>query len=88
MRLREARADLRGYVDELLAKAVHRDALDRPMTADDKEALIEFLRDDGGLNARPRLQTRRRARHRSTARRKVAASSTTTCPPPGRTRAS
>ncbi len=50
VRLREARADLRGYVDELLAKAVSREALDRPLTVDDKEALIEFLRDDGGLN--------------------------------------
>ncbi len=50
VRLREARADLRGYVDELLAKAVRRDALDRPMTAGDKEALIEYLRDDAGLS--------------------------------------
>ena len=50
VRMREARADLRGYVDELLAKAVNHDAVDRPLTADDKDALIEFLRDDGGLN--------------------------------------
>ena len=50
VRLREARADLRGYVDELLAKAVRRDALDRPMTKDDKEALIEYLREDAGLS--------------------------------------
>ena len=50
VRMREARADMRGYVDELLAKAVNRDALDRPLDHDDKEALIEFLRDDGGLN--------------------------------------
>ncbi len=50
VRIREARVDLRGYVDELLAKAVRRDALDRPLTADDKEALIEYLRDDGGLS--------------------------------------
>lgn len=50
LRIREAHADLRGYVDELLAKAVRRDALDRPMTADDKEALIEYLRGDAGLS--------------------------------------
>jgi monoamine oxidase len=50
VRMREATADLRGYVDELLAKAVKRDALDRPMTPDDKEALVEYLREDGGLN--------------------------------------
>ena len=50
VRLREARADLRGYVDELLAKAIRRDALDRPLSADDKDALIEYLRDDAGLS--------------------------------------
>ena len=50
VRLREAKADLRGYVDELLAKAVRQNALDRPMTADDKEALIEYLREDAGLS--------------------------------------
>ena len=50
VRLREARADMRGYVDELLAKAVKRDAVDRPMTAGDKEALIEYLRQDAGLS--------------------------------------
>ena len=50
VRLREAHADLRGYVDELLAKAVRRDAVDRPLTADDKEALIEYLRGDGALS--------------------------------------
>ena len=50
VRLREARADLRGYVDELLAKAIKRDSLDRPLTTDDKEALIEYLRDDAGLS--------------------------------------
>ncbi len=49
VRLREAHADLRGYTDELLAKAIRRDALDRPLTADDKEALIEYLRADAGL---------------------------------------
>ncbi len=50
VRMREARADLRGYVDELLAKAVRREALDRPLTPDDKEALIEYLRQDAGLS--------------------------------------
>jgi monoamine oxidase len=50
VRMREATADMRGYVDELLAKAVNRDALDRPLSQDDKEALTEYLREDGGLN--------------------------------------
>ena len=51
VRMREARADLRGYVDELLAKAVSRDALDRPLSREDKEAILEYLRADGDLNA-------------------------------------
>ncbi len=50
VRLREARTDLRGYLNELLAKSIQRDAVDRPLTKDDKEALIEFLRVEGGLS--------------------------------------
>ena len=87
VRMREARADLRGYVDELLAKAVSRDALDRPLTADDKEALIEYLREDArplpDLVYKPSSATG----PTSTAPRKAGATSTTTCPPPARTRA-
>ncbi len=56
VRMREARADLRGYVDELLAKAVNRDALDRPLSREDKEALLDYLRSDGDLD--PGLQYR------------------------------
>jgi monoamine oxidase len=47
---REAVTDMRGYISELLAKAVSRDAVDAPLTAEDKEKLIEFLRTYGGLN--------------------------------------
>jgi monoamine oxidase len=51
LREREAKMDLRGEVDELLAKAISRDAVDAPLTADDKARLLTFLIDDGGLDA-------------------------------------
>jgi monoamine oxidase len=47
--MRQARMALRGHTAELLAKAVSRDALDAPMTADDKEKLLALLSLDGGL---------------------------------------
>ncbi|NAZ81474.1 FAD-dependent oxidoreductase [Kineococcus sp. R8] len=46
---RTAKADTYGYVSELLAKATSTGALDGELTADDKEALLEFLRDFGEL---------------------------------------
>jgi monoamine oxidase len=49
VRVREARMALRGHAAELLAKAVSRDALDAPMTAEDKAKLLAFLGADGGL---------------------------------------
>ncbi|RKE23601.1 FAD-dependent oxidoreductase [Streptomyces sp. TLI_171] len=52
MRYRTAKADTYGYVSELLAKATDTGALDRQLTADDKELLIEFLRDFGDLGAK------------------------------------
>ena len=51
LRLREVRTDWRGQTSELLAKAVSRDAIDRPMTAEDRERLLEWLRLEGGLTA-------------------------------------
>ena len=56
VRMREAKADLRGYLDELLAKAVSRQALDRPMTPEDREKLVEFLRADGNLDGEDRYR--------------------------------
>lgn len=50
VRMREAKADLRGYTSELLAKAVRRDELDRPLTTEDKARLIDFLRAEGDLS--------------------------------------
>jgi monoamine oxidase len=50
MREREVHTDLRGYTAELLAKAINQKALDAPLTADDREKLIEYLRVEGGLS--------------------------------------
>jgi monoamine oxidase len=49
MREREIHADMRGYTHELLAKAINQKALDLPLSADDREKLIEYLRVEGGL---------------------------------------
>ena len=51
LRQREAKADTRGHVAELLAKAVSTDKLDQKFTAEDKERVLEFLRREGDLNA-------------------------------------
>ncbi len=49
VRFRTARADVYGYVAELLAKATDQGALDTELTADDKERVLEFLQDFGAL---------------------------------------
>jgi monoamine oxidase len=43
VRRRELRADIGGYVSELLAKAVDQDALDTELTAEDREQLLDYL---------------------------------------------
>lgn len=48
-RARTARADLYGYVAELLAKATDAGALNRRLTKDDRERLAEFLRRFGDI---------------------------------------
>ncbi|WNI19580.1 flavin monoamine oxidase family protein [Actinacidiphila sp. ITFR-21] len=48
-RYRTAKADVYGYVSELLAKASNQGALDQDLTAQDKERLITFLRGYGDL---------------------------------------
>ncbi|ACB74613.1 flavin monoamine oxidase family protein [Opitutus terrae] len=50
-RIREFSADWRGHVGELLAKVIRRDALDVPLTAEDGEKLIAYLRAEGRLDA-------------------------------------
>ncbi|NYV74122.1 flavin monoamine oxidase family protein [Streptomyces sp. UH6] len=49
VRYRTAKADVYGYVSELLAKATGAGALDADLTADDKERLLSFLRGHGAL---------------------------------------
>ncbi|KWT57433.1 amino acid oxidase [Streptomyces albus subsp. albus] len=52
VRFRTAKADMYGYVSELLAKATDKGALDKELTADDRERLLEFLRDFGDIGGR------------------------------------
>ncbi|MET7461584.1 FAD-dependent oxidoreductase [Nonomuraea sp. NPDC005501] len=49
VRARTAKADMYGYIAELLAKATNAGALDRRMTKDDQERLLDFLRRFGDL---------------------------------------
>ncbi|MEV4221326.1 FAD-dependent oxidoreductase [Nonomuraea sp. NPDC049725] len=49
-----ARADMYGYIAELLAKATHVGALDRKVSKGDQEVLLDFLRRFGDLG--PRLE--------------------------------
>ena len=48
-RARTARADMYGYIAELLAKATHAGALDRRLTPTDKERLLDFLTEFGDI---------------------------------------
>ncbi len=52
VRKREIKADMRGYTSELLAKLVDQGALDKEITNQDKEQLIDYLISEGFLNAR------------------------------------
>ncbi|MBC8106608.1 MAG: flavin monoamine oxidase family protein [Anaerolineae bacterium] len=51
VRLHEARADMYGYVAELLAKAIGQKDLDQRLSADDKQQLLHYLAVEGGLSA-------------------------------------
>jgi monoamine oxidase len=51
-RLREIKADMRGYAAELLAKAVDQGALDEALTNQDKERLTDYLVREGFLDFR------------------------------------
>ncbi|PZT77876.1 amino acid oxidase [Streptomyces sp. AC1-42W] len=52
VRWRTAKADVYGYVSELLAKATDQGALDQTLTTTDKERLLELLKDFGDLKGR------------------------------------
>lgn len=48
---RRLHADQRGYIAELLAKAVNRNALDQELSEEDKDNLLNMLRDFGKLGS-------------------------------------
>jgi monoamine oxidase len=50
VRIREISADLRGYTAEMLAKVARQGQLDIPLSAEDREKFIEYLRADGTLD--------------------------------------
>jgi len=52
VRKREIKADMRGYISELLAKLVDQGALDEDLTNQDKEQLVDYLIREGFLDAR------------------------------------
>jgi monoamine oxidase len=52
VRYRTAKADVYGYVAELLAKATDQGALDAQLTAEDKDRLLTFLQSFGAIGGR------------------------------------
>jgi monoamine oxidase len=50
IRNREIHNDVRGYMSEMLAKAIDTKQLDMAMTKEDAEKIIEYLRAEGGLD--------------------------------------
>lgn len=50
VKVREIHNDMRGYTNELLAKALDQGKLDQSMTKEDAEKVIEYLRAEGGLD--------------------------------------
>lgn len=52
VRYRTAKADVYGYVSELLAKAADQGALDATITPDDRERLLSFLQSFGAIGGR------------------------------------
>jgi monoamine oxidase len=50
-RFRAVQADFQGYVAELLSKATNQKLLDQPVTTEDREVLLEALREWGALDA-------------------------------------
>jgi len=50
VRCREIHNDVRGYMTEMLAKAIDQKQLDLAMTREDAEKVVEYLRAEGGLD--------------------------------------
>jgi monoamine oxidase len=60
VRLREARADFDGHIAELLSKALSQAGLDQPLTAEDRDRVLAYLRGLGALDERRYLGSSRR----------------------------
>jgi monoamine oxidase len=52
VRLREARADFDGHIAELLSKALSQSQLDQPLTKEDRDRVVAYLRNLGALDER------------------------------------
>lgn len=50
IRAREIHHDIRGYMSEMLAKAIDQDKIDTALTPEDAQKVIEYLRAEGGLD--------------------------------------
>ena len=50
IRLREARADFDGHIAELLSKSLSQTQLDQPLTAEDRDRVLTYLRNLGALD--------------------------------------
>ncbi|MDF2192630.1 flavin monoamine oxidase family protein [Paraflavitalea sp. CAU 1676] len=50
VRVREVHNDVRGYLSELLAKAVDSQQVDAALTKEDAQKVVEYLRAEGGLD--------------------------------------
>lgn len=50
VRHRDAKADMYGYVDELMAKAINKKALDEELSKEDRDFLLGWVQSDGWLS--------------------------------------
>jgi monoamine oxidase len=50
IRTREIHNDIRGYMSELLVKSIDQNQLDKELTKEDGEKIIEYLKAEGGLD--------------------------------------
>lgn len=50
IRVREIHNDVRGYICEMLAKAIDQHKIDTALTKEDGQKILEYLRAEGGLN--------------------------------------
>ncbi|WP_326813133.1 flavin monoamine oxidase family protein [Streptomyces scopuliridis] len=64
VRYRTAKADVYGYVSELLAKATDTGALDAELSAEDRERLLEFLKGFGDIGGTLRYEGSERRGYR------------------------